>query len=808
MAQIFILNRLKGYTMQIERRCSNCGKVLEPNVPEGLCPACLLKGGFPTGMEIGSKSGPTQIFVPPTIAELTPKFPQFEILEFIGQGGMGAVYKARQKELDRIIALKILPPNIGKDAAFAERFTREAKALAKLNYPGIVTIHEFGQANGLYFFVMEYVDGVSLRQLMARGRISPREALAIVPQICDALQYAHDQGIVHRDIKPENILLDRRGQVKVADFGLAKIIGSPELSSDFPQSNSPSLSDGAKILGTPNYMSPEQIQTPGDVDNRADIYALGVVFYQMLTGTLPDKKIEPPSRKVAIDVRLDEIVLRALEEKPERRYQQASALKTQIETIATTLESKKTEKRRESLSGRFGHVTFRAAIIAGIAAGFIGLYFLFITLHKPTYGPIAELRYKAFTVDEITFDKLVPHTQRQSGYNPENKNNIHTSAYKITDSQFAIISTNTLAQLLAGMQQIPGLLAQENDMSQSLPYYGEKAKTQPGCFINMDKHSLDPECDFTATASCDFAKNGENLNVVIEGSAFLSIAPSSNNSSSVNAQFYIRGQASPDHAFLIFAPYRNKMNRSDYIVIAFEVDASIVSRLPHSRTPKSFGRIIRIGRPIISRDQWWDAGGQPIQIDPEPVQLACNASLVVLIEKNIDFLWVDLKPLDEACVFNAGLSMVSAKQIFIYLNDTNGNLNHYLDTNGQFSVLMKGPCDDWKKIGTIQPDVTNHIDGGTFFLNSNKPNQCVFDFDSEYEIAVVAEVNNRKGTPPANSNGFAAGGFDRRSHRITSVQNYKESLSPQTTSFVVFKRRLARQIITSIPTRSICVNSN
>jgi tRNA A-37 threonylcarbamoyl transferase component Bud32 len=290
-------------------------------------------------------------FTPPAIEELARKFPQLEIIELIGRGGMGAVYKARQKELDRIVALKILPPGIGDDAAFAERFAREAKALARLNHPGIITIHDFGRADGLYFFVMEFVDGVNLRQLLASSRVSPREALAIVPQICDALQFAHDQGIVHRDIKPENILLDRRGRVKVADFGLAKIVegsaGSP-----LPAESGSGTSDGAhgasrpaseltdagKVLGTPAYMAPEQVEHPAEVDHRADIYALGVVFYQMLTGELPGKSLEPPSKKVQIDVRLDEVVLRALEKKPELRYQQVSEVKTIVETIAGTAE--------------------------------------------------------------------------------------------------------------------------------------------------------------------------------------------------------------------------------------------------------------------------------------------------------------------------------------------------------------------------------------------------------------------------------------------------------------------------------------
>ena len=197
---------------------------------------------------------------------------------------------------------------------------------------------------------MEFVDGVNLRQLLHAGRVSPREALAIVPQICDALQFAHDQGIVHRDIKPENILLDRRGRVKVADFGLAKIVGTDAF-------GSPCLSGGSGTRTAQHGVTPalpthsptrarswarrntcrrSRSHAPGEVDHRADIYALGVVFYQMLTGELPGKNLEPPSKKVQIDVRLDEVVLRALEKKPELRYQQVSELKTQVETIAAT----------------------------------------------------------------------------------------------------------------------------------------------------------------------------------------------------------------------------------------------------------------------------------------------------------------------------------------------------------------------------------------------------------------------------------------------------------------------------------------
>ncbi|MBP7826329.1 MAG: serine/threonine protein kinase [Verrucomicrobia bacterium] len=387
--------------MPAPNQCPQCGTPLQSGALAGLCPACLLKQGAAADTVTEAKQ---PAFNPPGIAELAPLFPQLEILELIGKGGMGAVYKARQKQLDRLVALKILPPGIGDDPAFAERFAREAKALAKLNHPGIVTLYEFGQVRNtaippqpvlspsdgerdtsssqLFYFLMEYVDGVNLRQLLHAGRISPREALAIVPQICDALQYAHDQGIVHRDIKPENILLDRRGRVKVADFGLAKIVGnepltgpSDILSSSDEVRDEPVLTDAGKVMGTPQYMAPEQREQPTEVDHRADIYALGVVFYQMLTGELPDRQIKPPSQKVQIDVRLDEVVLRALERKPELRYQQASMLKTQVETIVSTpLIPSDTNQTDTILKAVLPSLILHGALLLGI-----GLFVFFST---------------------------------------------------------------------------------------------------------------------------------------------------------------------------------------------------------------------------------------------------------------------------------------------------------------------------------------------------------------------------------------------------------------------------------------------
>lgn len=306
------------------RICPGCQKTLPTHVALGLCPECLIKSGFETGTDPASRGGG---FTPPRLSDLQTLFPQLEILELIGKGGMGAVYKARQPGLDRFVALKILPAFAAAGTqGFAERFNREAKALARLSHPRIVTVHDFGVAGDLHYLVMEYVDGPNLRQVERNARLTPEQALQIIPQICEALQFAHDQGIVHRDIKPENLLLDRDGNVKITDFGIAKMVGVP--------ADKTSLTGVKDIVGTPHYMAPEQIENPMQVDHRADIFSLGVVFYEMLTGELPLGRFDPPSQRVQVDVRLDEVVLRSLEKERDRRYQQAGQLKTHVETIA------------------------------------------------------------------------------------------------------------------------------------------------------------------------------------------------------------------------------------------------------------------------------------------------------------------------------------------------------------------------------------------------------------------------------------------------------------------------------------------
>jgi len=328
-----------------ESTCPRCGAEVDASVASGICPTCLLKQA---ALGTAADSIPATPWTPPTVEEIGSEFEQLEIMELIGHGGMGAVYKAKQKSLGRLVALKILAPQHADNPDFADRFSREGKILAEVTHPNIVTVHDFGRAGDFYFLLMEFVDGVNLRQAMTAGRLASKQALAIVPPICEALQFAHDRGIVHRDIKPENLLLDKEGRIKIADFGIARMLRTDDAEltpqTDGTSATSPSeeITTGEEeltrdaVLGTPKYMAPEQRDEPGEVDHRADIYSLGVVLYEMLTGELPSAALLPPSRKVEVDVRLDEIVLRALDQNPNLRYGNATEFRNEVETVVRT----------------------------------------------------------------------------------------------------------------------------------------------------------------------------------------------------------------------------------------------------------------------------------------------------------------------------------------------------------------------------------------------------------------------------------------------------------------------------------------
>ena len=276
--------------------------------------------------------------LPPSPDVVAKWFSDFEVLELIGHGGMGAVYKARDRNLDRIVAIKIIHHKGNLQSGFAERFIREAKALARLSHPNIISVYRFGKvetnnqddspATEVYFLATEYVPGLNLRQWMAHNDVQQSQTLAIISQVCDALQYSHNQGVVHRDIKPENILLEKIGEevrVKVVDFGLAKI---PDSLAD------PTLTGVNEVMGTFRYMAPEQLERSGTVDHRADLYSLGVVFYEMLTGKTPMGNFQLPSKSKAMDSRIDSVVMRSLAREPEQRFQQAHEIKTQLFEIS------------------------------------------------------------------------------------------------------------------------------------------------------------------------------------------------------------------------------------------------------------------------------------------------------------------------------------------------------------------------------------------------------------------------------------------------------------------------------------------
>jgi serine/threonine protein kinase len=338
--------------------CPRCGATLATGSVDGLCARCLGALNFEEFTTVDGSAGQLAS-PPPTAEELAPFFPQFEIDSCLGRGGMGVVYKARQKSLERWVALKLLAPDRAADPAFARRFASEARTLAALSHPNIVAIHDFGEAGGYFYLLMEYVEGESLRQLLTTKCPTPAEALAIVAPVCDALQCAHDRGIVHRDIKPENLLIDRSGTVKLADFGIARMMDEADAAGG--GGNLTGIRSAAPTLatGTPDYAAPEQLACAA-TDHRADIYSLGVVLHEMLTGERPAAgTVVAPSRRAQLAAPIEEMVLKALAQDPEQRFATVGELRSSIQHTQGLLARPRRSRRRAAL-----WVTAAATVIA------------------------------------------------------------------------------------------------------------------------------------------------------------------------------------------------------------------------------------------------------------------------------------------------------------------------------------------------------------------------------------------------------------------------------------------------------------
>ena len=252
--------------------------------------------------------------------------PRYTLGEPLGRGGSSVVFTATEERLGREVALKVFVALPGSEPAARERFAREARAMAGLAHSNVVVIHDFGQSDDLDWIAMERIEGVTLRQVLQDGPLDPDEFEGMALPLLDCIEFAHSRGVIHRDIKPENILIDLSGHLKVCDFGIAK----------WADSNTRWLTNSGVALGTPRYIAPEQSEAPETIDERADIFALGVVLYEMLTGEVPAGHFEPPSECGWASRELDSVVLRAMSRQRANRQDSVAQLRTELMAVLFT----------------------------------------------------------------------------------------------------------------------------------------------------------------------------------------------------------------------------------------------------------------------------------------------------------------------------------------------------------------------------------------------------------------------------------------------------------------------------------------
>src|SRR6478672_6523951 len=337
--------------IRVIRICRNCGAKILSDAPEGLCTGCVLEAAIGVSADVVAGVGDAgrvadvrgnNANAAPNnkksarAAELLGEFGDYELLEEIGRGGQGVVFRARQKSLNRIVALKVIKLGEWASRAHVKRLRREAEAAAGLEHPGIVPIHEVGERDGSCYFSMKFVEGGQLDEVVRRRAMSLRQAAELIAKVARTVHYAHEHGILHRDIKPGNILLDKKGEPHLTDFGLARLVETES-----------SVTRTLDVLGTPSYMAPEQaIGNNSAVSSATDVYGLGAVLYQLLTGQPPfaggttyetikllldTEPRQPRLLNPKVDRDLSTICLKCLEKDPKRRYSSALALAEDLE---------------------------------------------------------------------------------------------------------------------------------------------------------------------------------------------------------------------------------------------------------------------------------------------------------------------------------------------------------------------------------------------------------------------------------------------------------------------------------------------
>src|SRR3989449_1046034 len=329
---VHYLSEGNGRTMRITTGtfCRKCGAAIPPNSPQYSCGACLMETGLGPDEPVAGGGDPGRPM--PMLMD----FGDYELLEQIGRGGQGVVFRARQKSLNRIVALKVIGLGNWATKAHLKRFRLEAEAAARLEHPGIVPIHEVGERDGSCYFSMKFVEGGQLDEVIKRTPMSIRRAVELIEKVARTVHYAHEHGILHRDIKPGNILLDAKGEPHLTDFGLARLIESES-----------SVTHTLDVLGTPSYMAPEQaVGNKAAISSVTDVYGLGAVLYQLLTGQPPfaggatyetiklllDTEPRPPRLlNPKIDRDLSTICLKCVEKDAKRRYTSALALAEDLE---------------------------------------------------------------------------------------------------------------------------------------------------------------------------------------------------------------------------------------------------------------------------------------------------------------------------------------------------------------------------------------------------------------------------------------------------------------------------------------------